>query len=546
MAPAQEQFVSNVADSLLEAAEEPGGRAVYWAVYEDETPVGFVMWSDEVEPGPDYIPHYLWKLLIDERYQGQGFGTATLDLVVEYFRSRPGVDALRTSASRATAARSGSTSATASSEPARSSSTTKSCFGSSCADGRLSWSSWTGTLTSAPRAAARRSTPSRSSRSPRRCSSEVLEDVLAELEGARLDAGSLREDEPRRAAALVRTALGGKDQEPEPDEEVEPESDDDEAGSRTPGARTTSRRRSRGSRKSSSRRGACRRRSSSISSCSPQPRWCDEGKRRVLGGEVTVSGFRRFAQRSRGARDRFALVDGAGATIALVIVRDQRGSWQVVLQTDHADLSGAVAEAWSDRGPRHDSAVVAARRHDDGWAVWERSPLVDAGGAPVRVPRRPRSGAPRVLCAGIAAGDGRRSLRRPPRLDARRRRLPGSATARTPGSRFPVRPRCSRSSTPSSKSRSRRSRRALGGRRRRRGASLGRLPPASVVRPLLARVLPAPVSDTPTRPLSSWARSSFTPLGPWRARVDPYPFAGTSASFTLLRRLVPRAAVDAG
>ena len=50
MSPGQEQFVSGVADSLLEAAEEPGGRAMYWAVYADETPVGFVMISDEVGP----------------------------------------------------------------------------------------------------------------------------------------------------------------------------------------------------------------------------------------------------------------------------------------------------------------------------------------------------------------------------------------------------------------------------------------------------------------------------------------------------------------
>ena len=66
-----------------------------------------------------------------------------------------------------------------------------------------------------------------------------------------------------------------------------------------------------------------------------------------------------------------------------MIVRHRDDAWQVVLQTDHADLSGAVAEAWTDRGPRHDSVVVAARRHDDGWAVWERSPLVGADGAPV-------------------------------------------------------------------------------------------------------------------------------------------------------------------
>ena len=66
-----------------------------------------------------------------------------------------------------------------------------------------------------------------------------------------------------------------------------------------------------------------------------------------------------------------------------MIVRDHGDSWQVVLQTDHADLSGAFADAWADRGPRHESAAIAARRHDDGWAVWERSPLVDAEGVPV-------------------------------------------------------------------------------------------------------------------------------------------------------------------
>ena len=86
-----------MAESLREAAEHPGARPLYWGVYADDTPVGFVMIADEVE-GPDYMAHYLWKLLIDERYQRQGFGTATLDLIVEYFRSRPGVEVLDTSA----------------------------------------------------------------------------------------------------------------------------------------------------------------------------------------------------------------------------------------------------------------------------------------------------------------------------------------------------------------------------------------------------------------------------------------------------------------
>jgi diamine N-acetyltransferase len=93
----QERFVSSVAESLAEAAEHPGARALYWAIYADDTPVGFVMIADDVD-GSDYVPHYLWKLLIDERHQRQGFGTATLDLIVEYFRGRPGVEVLTTSA----------------------------------------------------------------------------------------------------------------------------------------------------------------------------------------------------------------------------------------------------------------------------------------------------------------------------------------------------------------------------------------------------------------------------------------------------------------
>ncbi len=97
--PAQERFVSGVVESMQEAIDDPAGRAIQWAVYADETPVGFVMISDEVAPdSPDHIPHYLWKLLIDHRHQRRGYGTAALDLVVEYFRGRPGVEVLTTSA----------------------------------------------------------------------------------------------------------------------------------------------------------------------------------------------------------------------------------------------------------------------------------------------------------------------------------------------------------------------------------------------------------------------------------------------------------------
>ena len=97
VAPGQERFVSSVSQSLREAAEHPGAHAIPWAVYADNDPVGFVMIAAEVE-GSDYVPHYLWKLLIDEDHQGRGYGRETLDLIVGFFRERRGVDALTTSA----------------------------------------------------------------------------------------------------------------------------------------------------------------------------------------------------------------------------------------------------------------------------------------------------------------------------------------------------------------------------------------------------------------------------------------------------------------
>jgi diamine N-acetyltransferase len=60
-------------------------------VYAGDEPVGFVMISDGITvDDPTYVgPYYLWRLLIDHRHQGRGYGTATLDLVVEHVRTHP-------------------------------------------------------------------------------------------------------------------------------------------------------------------------------------------------------------------------------------------------------------------------------------------------------------------------------------------------------------------------------------------------------------------------------------------------------------------------
>jgi diamine N-acetyltransferase len=87
----QSQYVASVAESLVEAAEFPDAKPWYRAVYADDEPVGFVMISDGITvDNPEYVgPYYLWRLLVDHRFQGRGYGTATLDLVVEHVRTRP-------------------------------------------------------------------------------------------------------------------------------------------------------------------------------------------------------------------------------------------------------------------------------------------------------------------------------------------------------------------------------------------------------------------------------------------------------------------------
>ncbi|MEU4419908.1 GNAT family N-acetyltransferase [Actinoplanes sp. NPDC024001] len=97
--PGQEQFVDGVPESLREAAANPRARPWLRAVYAEDEPVGFLLLADAAEPGNGVIPwpYYLWRMLIDGRYQGRGYGRAALDLLLGYLRERPGAETLITS-----------------------------------------------------------------------------------------------------------------------------------------------------------------------------------------------------------------------------------------------------------------------------------------------------------------------------------------------------------------------------------------------------------------------------------------------------------------
>jgi GNAT superfamily N-acetyltransferase len=96
LAPGQERFVSSVADSLAEARRYPQGNPWYRAVHADGQPVGFVMLSWDVAPAPPEIngPWFLWKLLIDHRYQGKGYGREVVRQIVEVVRGQGGTELL--------------------------------------------------------------------------------------------------------------------------------------------------------------------------------------------------------------------------------------------------------------------------------------------------------------------------------------------------------------------------------------------------------------------------------------------------------------------
>ena len=96
VSPEQETFVSSVAESMAEAADQPQGAPVMWAVYDEDAPVAFVMMSAGAD-APGYYPNFLWKLLVDRRHQRRGIGTEILDLVTRSYLDR-GVDVLWTSA----------------------------------------------------------------------------------------------------------------------------------------------------------------------------------------------------------------------------------------------------------------------------------------------------------------------------------------------------------------------------------------------------------------------------------------------------------------
>ncbi len=98
----QKDFVAPNDISIVTAyaAQGSGCSAFPFGIYDDEKPVGFVMigfneivmyeaFKDAVPPKILQNNYSIWRLMIDKRYQGRGYGKEALKLALEFIRTWP-------------------------------------------------------------------------------------------------------------------------------------------------------------------------------------------------------------------------------------------------------------------------------------------------------------------------------------------------------------------------------------------------------------------------------------------------------------------------
>lgn len=87
----QQHFVAPNGVSIAQAHFEP--KAWFRAIHAGNEPVGFVMTYEDPE-APEF---FLWRLMIDHRHQGNGYGRKGLELVIDRIRGLPNAELLKTS-----------------------------------------------------------------------------------------------------------------------------------------------------------------------------------------------------------------------------------------------------------------------------------------------------------------------------------------------------------------------------------------------------------------------------------------------------------------
>ena len=90
LAPGQESFVSHPIRSLAQAYVYRT-QCQPFGIYADEKMVGYVMVIYDYD-----VPEYdVWHMMIDAASQGQGYGSAAMDRVIDYIKTKPFGDSNR-------------------------------------------------------------------------------------------------------------------------------------------------------------------------------------------------------------------------------------------------------------------------------------------------------------------------------------------------------------------------------------------------------------------------------------------------------------------
>lgn len=89
---AQNKFVAPNSISIAQAYFQRE-QAWFRAIYADETAVGFLMLHDD----PHEAAYFLWRLMVDTRYQGLGFARQAMALLVAHVKTRPSATELKVS-----------------------------------------------------------------------------------------------------------------------------------------------------------------------------------------------------------------------------------------------------------------------------------------------------------------------------------------------------------------------------------------------------------------------------------------------------------------
>jgi diamine N-acetyltransferase len=92
VSPEQERFVATNAVSIAQAYFYRD-RAWFRAIYDGDTPVGFLMLDDE----PAKARYTLWRLMIGSGHQRRGYGRQALELLFAHVKTRPGATDIYTS-----------------------------------------------------------------------------------------------------------------------------------------------------------------------------------------------------------------------------------------------------------------------------------------------------------------------------------------------------------------------------------------------------------------------------------------------------------------